>query len=101
MKLGIAMFIGIVIGLTCCRNKINNDYQSSGKIIGPDPRMCICCGGWQILIDKETYNFDSLPANSNIDLQKESFPVYVKLDWKMPGNNGCQKWITIQRIKKE
>jgi hypothetical protein len=101
MKFKILFIIGIVIGLAGCQNKNGSDYQSSGKITGPDLRMCICCGGWQIVIDNETYNFDTLTAESGIDLQKETFPVFVKLDWKMRSSSGCLKWIDIQKIKKE
>ena len=101
MKLRIVRFIVLMIVMYCCRKGESGDYQSSGKITGPDLRMCICCGGWQIGIDKETYNFDSLPPGSSIDLEKETFPVYVKLDWKMSDKNKCPKWIDISRIKKE
>ena len=101
MKLRLAVIICILTGLVYCQYRISDDYQSRGKITGPDLRMCICCGGWQIVIDNETYNFDSIPANSNINLQKETFPLFVKLDWQSAGPDRCQKWINILRIKKE
>jgi hypothetical protein len=77
--------------------------MSMGKITGPDPRMCPspCCGGWFIQIDGLTYEFDSIPANSDIDLQKDPFPILVKLDWKLSDKLSCpDKRIIIQRIKK-
>ena len=94
----ISFFIGITIVLICCKTDIYNDFKSKGKITGPDLRMCICCGGWQIVIDGETYNFESLPGTSDINLQKETFPVLVKLDWHLSETMGCPKWIDIQRI---
>jgi hypothetical protein len=100
MRLRIVLVVGILLGSVCCQNSVNDDYRSDGMIIGPDIRMCICCGGWQIVIDKETYNFDLLPSASDIDLQKVTFPVFVRVDWELKGNSGCQKWIIIQRIKK-
>ncbi len=101
MKLKIALVFALAIGLICCQNKINDVYQSSGKITGPDLRMCMCCGGWLIEIDHEIYNFESLPSDSPITLEKETFPLLVKLDWKMSGENHCSRWITIGRIKKD
>ena len=101
MRLGFVLIIVIAFGLICCQKEPDNDFQSNGKIIGPDLGMCICCGGWHIVIDGVTYNFDSIPGNSDINLQKESFPVFVKLDWQLAGTSGCPGWITIQRIQKE
>ncbi len=103
MKLLILIFIGLMLGTLSCENKRITDYQyqSGGKITGPDIGMCICCGGWKIVIDNETYNFDQLPAEANIDLQKATFPIFVKLDWELKGSSGCPKWINIQRIQKE
>lgn len=103
MKSKITLLIGIIIGgFFGCSHEIIKDYQSNGKITGPDIRMCACCGGWYIQIDNLTYEFDSLPVNSNIDLQKETFPVLVKLDWQLSDKGACpDKRITIQRIVKE
>ena len=92
----------IILCFVCCQKGINNDYQSNGIITGPDIRMCACCGGWYIQIDGSTYEFDSLPGNSNIDLQKDSFPILVKLDWQLSNQIACpDKRITVIRIIKE
>lgn len=91
----------IVFGACCCRKENGHDYESIGIITGQDPRMCPspCCGGWFIKIDSLTYEFDSLPDNSNIDLAKETFPLVVKLDWQLSNIDGCpNKMITVQRI---
>ena len=101
MRPGFALIIVALFGVICCQKDGNNDYQSSGEIIGPDLGMCICCGGWHIVVDGITYNFDSLPGIANIDLQKETFPLFVKLDWKLSTTTSCPGWITILRIKKE
>lgn len=89
----------------CQKQKENNDnYKSIGTITGQDVRMCPspCCSGWFIKIDSLTYEFDSLPINSNINLAKETFPLVVKLDWQLSDSLGCpNKRITIQRIAKE
>jgi len=92
----------IILCFVCCQKGNNSDYQSNGIIMGPDIRMCACCGGWYIQIDSLTYEFDSIPANSNIDLQKESFPILVKLDWQLSNQIACpDKRIIIKSIIKE
>jgi hypothetical protein len=97
----IVIFFIIISGFYSC-HKDNNDYKSKGKILGSDFRMCICCGGYYIRIDTLTYEFDALPNNTSIDLQKDTFPIFVKLDWQLSTKTGCSNnRITIQRIIKE
>ncbi len=102
MKYKTALIICLIVfGFLYCRKEESNNYESFGIITGQDPRMCPspCCGGWFIKIDSLTYEFDSLPDNSNINLAKETFPLVVKLDWQLLNINGCpNKRITIQRI---
>jgi len=99
LKGKILVLMVMMITVTFCGKDI---YQSHGTITGPDIRACICCGGWFIKIDTTTYNFESLPENSGIDLQKETFPVNVKLDWDFASYPACpNKYITIIRIVKE
>jgi hypothetical protein len=97
------IFYLTVFGFTYCQMENGTGYESNGKITGPDYRMCPspCCSGWFIEIDSLTYEFDSIPANANINLQKETFPIPVKLDWKLSDKIVCPiKRITIQRIIK-
>lgn len=99
-KLLIGVFL--IIGFVGCQKQNSNDFQSTGKITGADVRMCACCGGWYIQIDNVTYEFDSMPVGSNIDLQKETFPIMVKLDWQLSTQVACpDKKIDILRIVKE
>ena len=91
----------IIFGFICCHKDNNEDYKSKGKILGPDYRECACCGGFYIQIDSLTYEFDSIPTNSNINLQKDTFPISVKLDWQLSDNPACpNKRISIQKIIK-
>ena len=89
----------------CQKQKENTDnYKSVGTITGQDARMCPspCCSGWFINIDSLTYEFDTLPTSSNINLEKETFPFIVKLDWLLSNTIECpNKRITIQKIAKE
>ena len=98
----IVVIIAVFITFLCCQKEDSHIYKSDGIITGPDIRMCACCGGYYIQIDSVTYEFNSLPDNSNIDLQTESFPISVKLDWQLANLTGCpDAKIIIQRIRKE
>jgi len=91
-----------LFSLLGCQKQNTNDYQSTGKITGADLRMCACCGGYYIQIDNVTYEFDTLPAGSTIDLQKETFPIMVKLDWQLSTKPACpDKKIDILKIVKQ
>jgi hypothetical protein len=97
------VFLVLILSIwaSSCKRE-NNKYMSEGIITGPDIRMCACCGGWYITVDTAAYEFTTLPENSNIDLQKETFPLKVKLDWQFSDRTGCpNKFITILRIAKE
>ena len=101
MKIKYVLFGIMIMGLTCCKKENTYPYKSYGKIIGQDYTTTPCSGGWFIEIENAKYNFDSLPANSNINLQKEALPVNVRLDWDLINTIGCTKWITIHKIAKE
>ncbi|MGB8492159.1 MAG: hypothetical protein WCE64_13965 [Bacteroidales bacterium] len=94
----------VILGFLSCRDEGNHKYESTGVITGQDIRMCPspCCSGWFINIEGLTYEFDSLPASSGIDLAKETFPMKVELDWQFSNTPDCPiKRITIQRIQAE
>jgi hypothetical protein len=94
----------ILFGLIYCKKEPGHNYESTGTITGQDVRMCPspCCGGWFIKIDSLVYEFDTLPEGSDINLEKETFPLAVKLDWQLSDTPGCpDKRISIQRIAKE
>lgn len=102
MRLSNLTVIFIILGIISCHKDNDGDYKSHGKILGPDYRMCACCGGFYIQIDSLTYEFDSIPANSNINLQKDTFPISVKLDWQLSDKPACPDTrISIQKIMKE
>lgn len=92
----IRTFLFVFLAVACTKE----DYRSIGTIVGIDYTKCACCGGWQILIDDTMYLIDAIPDNSDLDLEKETLPVTVKLDWHLV-NNGCSAFnrITVERIK--
>lgn len=88
--------IVLLVALAFCSK---DGYMSDGTIIGPDVRMCACCGGWFIDINSVTWEFESLPSGSDIDLDNETFPLNVRLNWKLSDREACpDKYITILRI---
>jgi hypothetical protein len=98
----IVVICTVLVTFLCCQKEDSHIYKSDGLITGPDIRMCACCGGYYIQIDSITYEFDTLPDNSGIDLQSTSFPLNVKLDWQLSDKVACPATrITISRIKKE
>jgi hypothetical protein len=94
----IAVLLLSLILFDCSKKEVAKRYKSEGKITGADLALCPCCGGWYILVGEDTYRFDDVPANSGIDLTKETFPLKVKLDWEQVESN-CQR-ITISSIVK-
>jgi hypothetical protein len=107
VKMKYKIVLGICLmffGFIYCQKENSHNYKSIGTITGQDYRMCPspCCGEWSIKIDSLTYEFDSLPSNSSINLEKETFPLVVKLDWQLSNTIECpNKRITIQKIAKE
>ena len=96
----IAILLVVSLFLTNCRHNPDDIYQSTGVITGPDYRMCACCGGYFITIDTNTYDFDTVPSNSGINLQQDTFPIDVELDWQMNTVTACTGRIVINRIKR-
>ena len=89
------IFTSIIIS---CDKEEN--YQSTGVITGPDVRFCPCCGGYLIKIADSAYNFESLPATSGIDLNVDTFPINVNLDWTFDRECGGIQYIEITKIAK-
>jgi hypothetical protein len=98
-KLFLAAFLAFTFIFSSCRVSQSDVFQSNGTITGPDYRMCACCGGYYIVIDTATYDFDSLPKDANFSLKNATYPIYVKLDWKK-NPTGCGNYIDIIRIEK-
>ena len=94
------LIIFIIFAAFASCNKDNDTYKSVGIITGEDLRMCACCGGYFINIDDVTYLIDSLPKNSNLNLQQETYPITVRLDWQLSGSSCPNPRIDVLRIKK-
>jgi hypothetical protein len=89
MKTKLLLCVILIIGFVGCQKPTSSDFQSTGIITGVDAKMCACCGGYYIQIDNKTYEFETLPSGSNIDLQNATFPIMVKLDWQLSTKPAC------------
>ncbi len=54
-----------------------------------------------IMIDNNIYRFLELPENSNFNIQDETFPINVKLDWQNDVNACLGDEIIINAINKK
>jgi len=100
IRLGIPLSVSLCL-ITCTYENIGGEkFQSTGIITGRDMRLCPspCCGGWDITIENQFYTFGTLPNNSGIDLEKEKFPLKVKLNWRV--DSICWNHIEILKITK-
>ncbi len=88
--------------LTACTDTNNNNDSDlkSAIITGPDYRKCMCCGGWFIEIDNVQYNISTIPDDSQINLEKETFPLAVLVSFNKR-TTGCENIIDIIKIKKK
>lgn len=90
-----ALLILTINAISCS----SEDSISDGTISGYDTRECSCCGGFFIEIENVTYRFYDVPANSNLNLENPSFPIYVKLDWTKDVNACLGDEIIVLRIE--
>jgi hypothetical protein len=81
-------------------NSSGNLYKSAGIITSYDYRKCKCCGGWFIDIGDSTYRFLELPKECNINFEKDTLPIAVKLDWKKSTTPCMGDEIIVERMKK-
>lgn len=97
-KLIITCCVSLLILISCGKKK---DLMSEGNIIGQDAALCACCGGWFIEIDNNTYRFNNLPEDSELDLMDASFPVSVQLEWIVDSVGCIGDEILINELKKK
>jgi hypothetical protein len=73
--------------------KKETSFMNDAIITGSDARTCICCGGLMI-----TFNGETIENGGDIGItDKDTFPIYVKVDWKEDTTNVCNH-ILITRI---
>tara|TARA_B110000483_G_scaffold232221_1_gene299502 strand:+ start:28 stop:327 length:300 start_codon:yes stop_codon:yes gene_type:complete len=94
----ITLSITLLICISC---KKEENYMNQAKILEPDYRMCVCCGGWFIKIDNDTLRFYELPSDCNIDLNTETLPIEVELNWEKDKNDCLGDEIIIDAIRKK
>lgn len=92
MKWKITALAILVLMASCCRE----DGMDKGTITGIDPRDCMCCGGWFVVINGSTYRFDQVPEDCTIDFSQVIYPIDVRLEWtkKIPQCMGDEIVVT-------
>ncbi len=70
-----------------------------GYIQGEDLALCACCGGIIIEINGENYRFENI-NKFNIDLEKETSPLKVDLNWHISESPAMCNEIIIEEMKK-
>ena len=101
MKFSKLLIFGIIVAFISCSDENKQmGLTDVGTITGIDYRKCMCCGGWFIEINSETYRFNELPKNSNLNLNIEVFPIEVNLDWVVDENACIGDEIIVNRIEK-
>lgn len=105
MKTVIIFFgFSFILFFSCSKdNSTDNDnlYKSKGVITGYDYRKCMCCGGWFIEISGSAYRFQEIPKESNLNLEIDTLPLNLELDWKKSNTPCLGDEITVQRIRKK
>lgn len=95
------LIISITMTIMSCSDEDQHiAFKDPGTILGADLSLCACCGGWFIEINNEKYRFEQLPEDSNIDLNAETYPIQVNLDWATDPNACLPDEILIGRIEK-
>lgn len=96
--------IAIILLSFGCTNNItieDNAQLVNAELLGLDKALCPCCGSWLIKIEgeDETYQFISLPENTDIDLETSVFPLQVKLDYTKDETLSCNNYVIIEDIQ--
>jgi hypothetical protein len=86
--------------------KKEETYMSNANIIGLDARMCVCCGGTEIVIDNVAnpngnsyFLIGQLPTDFNLG-NVPKFPIAVKIDFKIDSTHCFGNYINITRISR-
>lgn len=98
----LAFAVIVTFLLESCKKEEN--YKSNATIIGMDQRVCVCCGGFEIVIDNIAnpngnayFLVGQLPSGFNLG-NSPKFPIPVKLDWKIDTARCFGNYIEIPRI---
>lgn len=81
MKLKI-LLISLVTIIIACSSSTENECPDEARVLGGDYRECMCCGGWFIEIQSDTFRFQTLPEGSDIELDQNKMPIDVYVEWE-------------------
>ena len=76
--------VGALLFSACEEDEPTKDSgycNTEASLIGPDYRLCACCGGWFIQIEGETYRALTLPEEFTNSLALYSLPLDIYVEW--------------------
>jgi hypothetical protein len=90
--------------ISSCKKEKSPPFQNNARIIGYDMRLCVCCGGYQIIIDgipnpngNTFFLTGQFPANFHLN-ENPAYPIPVQIDWKADTARCFGNYINISRI---
>jgi len=80
---------------------------SNAEIIGFDYRECVCCGGWEMVIDDEMppdgisfFLVAEFPSSFKIG-DNPQFPILVKIDYTIDTSSCFGYFVKVNKITKQ
>ncbi|MGZ5245183.1 MAG: hypothetical protein ACXWEY_15775 [Bacteroidia bacterium] len=106
MKFLFVFISTVLFFLTSCKKEDKN--LTDAIITGEDVRTCMCCGGFMITFNGETKAYQNeykLIDNANAAefgiSEKDSFPMFVKVNCEAKSKCGELEIIHIKRLEKK
>jgi hypothetical protein len=100
-KLSVFLVLLLILSNSCKEDS----YMNEGIITGYDLRECACCGGPMITFtsDPKPYSAEFKLIENEADLgitDKDTFPIYVKVDWKESSAGACNRIIITRFVRR-
>ena len=95
----ILIALGIVfLMIVSCTKEI--EQTKTGVITSTDERRCMCCSGWFIQINNNTYRFKTVPEACTLNLDNAVFPIEVEIEWNKNVEQCLGDEIEVTMLKK-
>ena len=78
-KFTLYFIVFLFLAISCEKD---HGYQNQGTLTGYDFRRCMCCGGYIVEIEDSTYRFYNMPDGFTFNLEVDTFPLQVLLNWQ-------------------
>src|SRR5262245_34047650 len=88
-KLSLAVILLSTFLWSCDKKNAGPHYTGKAVITGRSLEKCACCWGWNIDINGHSYRFEKVPSTTTFDLENETFPLPVMIEWSESAG-GCK-----------